>query len=338
MRQHITAIYREDDIIRVFRTFAYAKLLATQSTVKNYRDLFFEPWIVTRTEVVQPWKSRAELSRLVDAEVALQRQRLLELLRQSQGPDRLLQFLKSLRKATTSFFESYRMMEAENSQHNEDAAYILGWSQRSAAVARACADLSLAWIGLLSGPAVIGWNAASRRFILYQADATMPFIARKLAVGLTGAFGTKIAENWQEAASADFVMVQAQNNTPGFVDDSWKIFFAALHQHCEKTLVTTYRNEVAQLGAVNTELYGMKLSDPRIEAVAAQRTALMNSARSAGNQLNMYDRAAPLLGMAGKGVKFLFKGAAWGLTIKSSGESLQLLRQQWQLDTRGPKS
>ena len=220
MKQHMTAVYNQEEIVRVFRSFAYAKLLATQSRVENYRGLCFKPWIVTRTEIVQPWRSREELGRLINEEVKFQRDHLLKLLSNGRGPAVLHQCLKSLRKATQSFFSAYRNGEAENSQINEDAAYVLGISQRSAAVARACADISLAWIGLLSGPAVIGWNLASRRFILYQAEATMPFIARKLAVGLTGAFGTKLAESWEQAASADFLMVQVQNNTLGFVDDS----------------------------------------------------------------------------------------------------------------------
>lgn len=334
MKNHVTAVYDQEEIVRVFRAFAHAKLLATQSKVQNVRGLFFEPWLVTSTEVVQPWKSRAELIRLVDAEVSLQRQRLLQMMTSGHGPNRLREFLMSLRKATKSFFETYRMMEAENSQINEDAAYILGLNQRSAAVARACADISLAWIGLLSGPAVIGWNLASRRFILYEAQATMPFIAKKLAVGLTGAFGTKLAESWQEAASADFVMVQARNNTPGLVDDSWKIFFSALNLHCERTLVNAYRGEVGQLGEQTSRLYGMSLSDPRIEEVAAKRNALMNSARAAGGRLSAYDRAAPVLNTLGGGVKFVFKAAAWGFTLKSTGDSMVLLREQWQLDSR----
>ncbi len=334
MKQHITAVYNQEEIVRVFRSFAYAKLLATQSRVENYRGLFFEPWIVTRTEIVQPWRSREELARLINEEVKIQRDHLLKLLSSGHGPAVLHQFMKSLRKATLSFFEAYRMMEAENSQINEDAAYVLGISQRSAAVARACADISLAWIGLLSGPAVIGWNLASRRFILYQAEATMPFIVRKLAVGLTGAFGTKLAESWEQAASADFLMVQVQNNTPGFVDDSWKIFFAALNAQVDRTLVTAYRNEVGQLGQATTNLYGMSLGDPRIEQAAARRNALMNSARTAGGRLNAMDRVTPVLSTLGGGVKFLFKAAAYGLTIKATGESLVLLRDQWQLDTR----
>lgn len=332
MKQHITAVYDDADIIRVFRSFAYAKLLATQSEVKGYRDLFFEPWLVTRTEVVHPWKSRAELDQRIRQEVVLQQQRLLTLLQRPNGPVCLGEFLKSMRRATRRFFETYRMMEAENSQINEDAAYVLGLSQRSAALARACADVSLAWIGLLSGPAVICWNMASRRFILYQAEATMPFILQKLGVGLAGAFGTKIAENWQEAASADFVMVQARNNTPGFVDDSWKIFFAALNAHVERNLNKAYSASVAALGQETTNLWGMNLSDPRIEQVAARRNALTESARAAGQRA---DNPAPRGGgtLAG-GVKWIFKGAAYGFTIKSTVESLSLLSQQWQLDTR----
>lgn len=39
MKQHIAAVYHQEEIVRVFRSFAYAKLLATQSRVENYRGL-----------------------------------------------------------------------------------------------------------------------------------------------------------------------------------------------------------------------------------------------------------------------------------------------------------
>ena len=333
MKQHITAVYDDVETIRVFRHFAYAKLLAQQSKIKDYRDLFTHPWLVTRTEVVHPWTSRAELDQLIKREIVFQQERCRLVTQRPDGPVSLKEFFEAMRRATMRFFETYRMMEAENSQINEDAAYVLGISQRSAAVARGCADISLAWIGLLSGPAVICWNMASRRFILYQAEAaTMPFILKKLGVGLAGAFGTKIAENWQEAASADFVMVQAGNNTPGFVDDSWKSFFAALNMQVERTLIRAYSASVAGLGQEATNLWGMNLSDPRIEQVAARHNALRASAQIAGQRLDNYapKGAGPLAG----GVKWIFKGAAYGLAVKSTVDSLSLLTQQWQLDTR----
>lgn len=44
---------------------------------------------------------------------------------------------------SSRFFSVYRNVGAENSQINQDAAYVLGISQRSAAVAGAYADISL---------------------------------------------------------------------------------------------------------------------------------------------------------------------------------------------------
>ena len=43
MKNHVTAVYDQEEIVRVFRAFAHAKLLATQSKVQNVRGLFFEP-------------------------------------------------------------------------------------------------------------------------------------------------------------------------------------------------------------------------------------------------------------------------------------------------------
>ena len=113
-----------------------------------------------------------------------------------------------------------------------------------------------------------------------------------------------------------------------------KDFFAALNSQVDRTLATAYRNEVGQLSQATTNLYGMSLGDPRIGEAAAKRNSLMNSARTAGGRLNAVDRATPILSKIGGGMKFLLKGAAYGLTIKATGKSLVLLRDQWQLDTR----
>ena len=90
-------------------------------------------------------------------------------------------------------------------------------------------------------------------------------------------------------------------------------------------------NEFA-LGQEATNLWGMNLSDPRIEQVAARHNALRASAQIAGQRLDNYapKGAGPLAG----GVKWIFKGAAYGLAVKSTVDSLSLLTQQWQLDTR----
>ena len=73
----------------------------------------------------------------------------------------------------------------------------------------------------------------------------------------------------------------------------------------DRTLATAYRNEVGQLSQATTKLYGMSLGDPRIGEAAAKRNSLMNSARTAGGRLNAVDRATPLLGKLGGGVRFL---------------------------------
>ena len=176
---------------------------------------------------------------------------------------------------------------------------------------------------------MIGVNFASKRIILYGAEeATKGFILKKLGVGLGAAFGTKLAENWEEAMSADFAALQATNNSPGLIDDSWKLFFQAMNNSTLGKLEAKYAEQVAQVGQKTTDIWGTKvLGDPRLEKMIAERNQLAQGARATEGQIANYKPQGQSTGMGV--LKMGMKAAAWGLTIQSTWDSLQTLNKQW---------
>lgn len=330
MATHTTAGYSPVEIVRLTKTFAFAKTLATNVKLKEHRGLWTHPWLVTSVEAAPAWKDSNDLKRLIDAEVRWARERLDKAAHQSDGGQAFGAALESMRKATRSFFASYATLEAELANLNTEASNILGFSARSAAVAQASANIALAWIGLLSGPATIAVNMTAKRFILYSGEVSFKFIGQKLGAGLIASFGTQMATNMNEAVNSNFAIVQAVNNAPGFVDDSWQLFFAALNQSCVAKMEKQMGSHVAEVGKQTGKLYepGMKaLGDTRTEAAAAHRTAAVRSVQQQEQAIANY---SPQGGGAGMQLaKASMKFAAWGLTCQATFDSLTTLYKQW---------
>jgi hypothetical protein len=246
------------------------------------------------------------------------------------GPKEFARVLDSMHKAAKKFFATYAQMEAETSKINEDASSILGFSARSAAVALASANIALAWMGLLSGPAVVGINVAGRSFLVAAGDVTYSFLGKKLAVGVVGAFGTNIVTDWSSAMSAEFAMAQATNNAPGWVDDSRRLFFTALNNTTFGKLQGVAREAVQTAAEKADAMYrpGMTvLGNPATEKAAVERAAAVKGAQNAEQQLANYK---PQGGSPGMQLgKACMKVAAWGLTVQSTYESLKTLNRQW---------
>ena len=328
-RDYITAGYSQEELVRLTKTFAYAKVLANNTKMVEHRNLFTHPWLVTSVSNAGTWKDSTELNNWIQAEVKWAQKRLMDAAHKPEGPKAFAQAVESMRNAMQSYFRTQASREAETAAINEQAANILGFSARAAAVAYASSNIALAWIGLLSGPAIIGLNFASKRIILYGAEeATKGFILKKLGVGLTAAFGTKLAESWEEAMSADFAALQATNNAPGLIDDSWKLFFQALNNSTLGKLEAKYAEQVAQVGQKTSDIWGTKvLGDPRLEKMIAERNQMAQAARATEGQIAGYK---PQGGSTGMGVlKMSMKAAAWGLTVQSTWDSLVTLNKQW---------
>src|SRR5258708_2620289 len=160
---HTTAVYSPEAIVRLTKTFAYAKTLACNVKFAEYRGMWTHPWLVTSVSATPGWKDTTELKRWIDAEVDWARQRLLRAAQQDNGTHEFAKAIESMRDATRTFFACYANVEAELSAINEEASNILGFSARAAAVAYASANIALAWMGLLSGPAtvLVSWSERS---------------------------------------------------------------------------------------------------------------------------------------------------------------------------------
>lgn len=331
MSNHSTAIYSQPEIVRLTKTFAYAKTLANNVVLKEHRGLWTHPWLVTSVSASPTWRDSNELKRWIDAEVRWAQQRMLKAAHSAEGPKAFAEAIESMRKATRAFFSTYATMEGEISKINTEASNILGFSARSAAVAAASANIALAWMGLVSGPATVGINYAAKSFLIASGEQIgYKFLGKKLAVGLAAAFGTKIVEDWNQAVSADFAALQVLNNTPGWIDDTWHLFFQALNQGCMSTMEKQLGVQVAEVGKHTSQLYeqGMTVSgNPYTEAVAAKRTAAIRSAQQQDAAIANYSPKGS--GMGSQLLKGGMKCLAWGLTIKSTADSLATLKKQW---------
>jgi hypothetical protein len=329
-KQYKTAVYSKEEIVRLTKTFAYAKILATTSSIRNHRHLFTHPWVTTSVSVAPGWRDATELRQWLNQEVDSARQRLMAAAKKPKGPEEFAKAIDSMRVAMKNFFSTYATMNAEAAKISADASNVLGFCARSAALAYASANIALAWIGLLSTPATIGLNFAAKRFMLYTTEeVTGKFILKKLTVGLGAAFGTKLAENWQEAMSADFAMLQATNNAPGLIDDGWTVFFQALNQSTLGKLGETYVQQVGQISQKTSDIWATTgvVDNPLLEQRIAERNQLVQSAQNTRQQINNYRPQGQGLGM---GVaKASMKFAAWGLTINSTWDSLKTLNKHW---------
>src|SRR5688572_13947615 len=328
-KQYVSAGYSQAEIVRLTKSFAYAKVLANNSKMEEHRGLITHPWLVTSVSTSGTWKDSTELANWIQQEVKWAQSRMMDATQKPDGPKAFAQALESMRNAMQSYFLTHAHREAETAKINEEAANILGFSARAAALAYASANIALAWIGLVSGPAVIGLDFATKRLILYGAEeATKGFILKKLGVGLGAAFGTKLAESWEEAASADFAALQLTNNAPGLIDDSWKLFFQALNSSTLGKLEAKYAEQVSQVGQKTTDIWGSKvLGDPRLEKMIAERNQLMQGARATESKIAGYKPQGQGTGMGV--LKMAMKTAAWGLTIQSTYDSLKTLNDQW---------
>jgi hypothetical protein len=294
----------------------------------EHKGLFWMPGTPTSVSTAGTWKDSTELSNWIQQEVKVQQKRLLAAAAKENGPGEFARALDSMRNAMHSYFRTSIAREAEVAGINEEASNILGFSARAAAISYASANIALAWIGLLSTPATIGINFATQRFILYGSEqVTKTFILKKLAVGIGAAFGTMIAQDWEQAMSADFAALQATNNTPGLIDDSWALFFQALNQSTLQKMKAQYVQQVGNIGQKTSDLWGMKMGDPRLEQTAAQRNQMVAAARGTEQRMANYTPQGGSKLM--EGMKLTMKAAAWGLTVKSTLDSLETLKKNW---------
>jgi hypothetical protein len=319
------------EIVRLTKTFAYAKTLANNVKLKEHHSLRTHPWVVTGVSSAPTWRDTNELKRWIDAEVRWAQQRMLKAAESSEGPKAFAESIDSMRKATRSFFSTYATMQGELAEITADASNVLGFCARSAAVAQASANIALAWMGLLAGPATIGINWGTKSFLIASGEqVSYKFLAKKVGAGLVASFGTKVVEDWNEAVRADFAALQVLNNVPSWVDDSWHLFFQALNQGCLKTMEKNMGVQVAQVGKHTGQLYqgGMTvLGNPYTEAVAAQRNAAIRQVHQQEAAIANY---APKGGSMGEQlVKGGMKCLAWGLTIKATADSLTTLQRRW---------
>lgn len=331
MSTHKTAVYSQPEIVRLTKSFAYAKTLANNVKLKEQRGLWTHPWLVTSVSATPSWRDTHELKRWIDAEVRWAQQRMLKASQSADGPKAFAEAIDSMRKATRAFFSTYATMEGELAKINTEASNILGFCARSAAVAQASANIALAWMGLLSGPATVGIDWGAKSFLIASGEQlSYKFLGKKLAVGLTASFGTQVIEDWNEAVSADFAALQVLNNVPSWIDDTWHLFFQALNQGCLQTMEKNLGVQVAQVGRHTGQLYerGMTaLDNPYTEAVAAGRNAAVRQAQQQEAAIANYapKGASPGAQLVKGGMKCL----AWGLTIKATSDSLVKLKKKW---------
>jgi hypothetical protein len=93
------------------------------------------------------------MMRWITEEIERQRQRLKQAAMAGPGP--FAQCLQSMRVAARKFFATYATTQGETAKIDEAAANVLGMSARAAAVALASANIAQAWMGLVSGSAVV---------------------------------------------------------------------------------------------------------------------------------------------------------------------------------------
>ncbi len=59
--KQLKTAYSKEDFVRLNKTFAYAKIRAKTSKIKNHRDLFNHPWVTTTVPVAPGWRNATEL-------------------------------------------------------------------------------------------------------------------------------------------------------------------------------------------------------------------------------------------------------------------------------------
>jgi|GEM_PF-2852443 len=323
----VTLPISQGELIRLTQEFIHWKLVATKAKIVNHHHLMTHFWLTTAVSVQTSWKSQAEYDSDYKAELTQAQDWLARAAKAPDGPARIVNCINAMHKARRMYQETYRDMNAEAAKISADAAeYLYKWGQRPAAIALFSSTVALGWMGLLSGPAVVGLDLAAKSFLISSGEASMAFIGKKIGVGVAASFGTTIAQSWAEAASARFIMVQIGNNIPGYVDDSWRIFFVALNQATYQKVVNNAFFEAAAGANLDSAMKAKGVTVADYERLAAMRKAAAQRQLEAAKSVNTFKAGEPVGKMAN--VKKLFKVGAWGLTIYQTLESGNTLRTQ----------
>lgn len=323
----VTLPISQGELIRLTQEFVHWKLIATKAKIVNHHYLMSHFWLTTAVSVETSWKSQGEYDADFKSELTQAQNWLTNAAKQPDGPTRIVNCINAMHKARKMYQETYRDMNAEASKISADAAeYLYKWGQAPAAIALFSSSVALGWMGLLSGPAVVGVDLTAKSFLVSAGDVSMAFIGKKIGVGVAASFGTTIASSWAEAASARFIMVQIGNNIPGFVDDSWRLFFLALNQSTYQKFANNAFYESASVANLDSALKMKGRTIGEMESLTAMRKAAVQRQAAAAKSLGAFKATEPA--GAAAGVKSLFKVGAWGLTIYSTVESGKTLVTQ----------
>ena len=328
---YLTAYVEQESIVQLFRGFALAKTLAERSQVVYRCDMLVNPWKATSADVVENINGSAELDELLKAEVAVALERLKQ---RAHSPNDICDFMKDLAQARQGFFRSYQMKLDATGKINQDAAFWLTFGLRAASVARASADVALAWAGLLCGPAVFGLDMAKRRFIIFATEEgaviTKAFIFKKFGVALTDAFGTTLAENWQAAARSDMMLIGKNNmatNTPGLLNDLFTMIVQFFHNRTISRLQSALTDQRAELTKIRGQISAAKAANTPYGGLNAARRAAEQGVKSAQQSVAAQQGVPNSLKVTSAGA--VLKAAAWGLTMLSTEQSLARLYRNW---------
>lgn len=331
----VVAPLSQQEIIERTQQFVHWKLVSQKMRIVDHHDLRTHFWLTTAVSVQTPWRNQAEYDADFAAELKLAQNWLLKAAARDNGPEEIKKCFDNMIRWTRQFMRNYADCNAEASAITENAGnYLLNWGQRPAAIAQCAATVALGWIGLVSGPAVVGLDLASKSFLISTGEASVGFIVKKLATGVAANFGVTVAENWADAVTARFVVTQTTTNSPGFIHDTWPNFFRAAHNAAMLKVNQEVFYETAANANAGIAMHqpGVKVDSNEARVLATVRETTAARAQAAAPKPAAVPRAGST-GLAGGALKVL-KGAAYLITYYQTGESLYKLYKNVKSSTR----